>query len=67
MYKILETVLKQVTLIKKVSKVLAVIVVILAVSGFASHQYVNHVEKEKTAVKVAANVKQKRVFIVLKK
>jgi thiol-disulfide isomerase/thioredoxin len=42
-----------VTLIKKVSKALAVIVVILAVLGFAGHSYVNHVEKEKTVVTLA--------------
>ncbi|AUJ33417.1 thioredoxin domain-containing protein [Liquorilactobacillus nagelii] len=41
------------TLIKKVSKALAVIVVILAVLGFAGHSYVNHVEKEKTVVTLA--------------
>lgn len=35
------------TLIKRGSKALAVIVVILAVSGFASHQYVNYVEKQR--------------------
>ena len=53
MYRILGTVLKRVTLIKKVSKALAVIVVILAVLGFAGHSYVNHVEKEKTVVTLA--------------
>lgn len=53
MYKILETVLKPVTLIKKVSKVLAVIVVVLAVSGFAGHKYVNHVEKQRPVVTLA--------------
>ncbi|MBU7468775.1 thioredoxin [Lactiplantibacillus plantarum] len=41
------------TLIKKVSKALAVIVVVLAVSGFASHQYVNHVEKQRSVVTLA--------------
>ena len=41
------------TLIKRGSKALAVIVVILAVLGFAGHSYVNHVEKEKTVVALA--------------
>lgn len=62
MYRILGTVLKRVTLIKKLSKALAIIVVILAVLGFAGHSYVNHVEKEKTVVKVAANAKQKKAL-----
>ena len=53
MYRILGTALKRVTLIRKVSKALAVIVVILAVLGFAGHSYVNHVEKEKTVVTLA--------------
>ena len=53
MYRILGTVLKRVTLIKKVSKALAVIVVVLAVSGFAGHQYVNHVEKQRSIVTLA--------------
>lgn len=38
------------TLIKRVGKALAVIVVVLAVSGFAGHQYVNHVEKQRSIV-----------------
>jgi thiol-disulfide isomerase/thioredoxin len=42
-----------VTLIKRVDKALAVIVVVLAVSGFASHQYVNHVEKQRPIVTLA--------------
>lgn len=41
------------TLIKRVGKALAVIVVVLAVSGFASHQYVNHVEKQRPIVTLA--------------
>lgn len=38
------------TLIKRVGKVLAVIVVVLAVSGFAGHQYINHIEKQRPVV-----------------
>lgn len=41
------------TLIKRGSKALAVIVVVLAVSGFASHQYVNYVEKQRPIVTLA--------------
>ncbi|MDT7017525.1 thioredoxin domain-containing protein [Latilactobacillus curvatus] len=41
------------TLIKRVGKALAVIVVVLAVSGFAGHQYVNHVEKQLSIVTLA--------------
>lgn len=41
------------TLIKRGSKALAVIVVVLAVSGFAGHQYVNHVEKQRAIVTLA--------------
>ncbi|NFA46374.1 thioredoxin [Pediococcus acidilactici] len=41
------------TLIKRVGKALAVIVVVLAVGGFASHQYVNHVEKQRSIVTLA--------------
>ena len=41
------------TLIKRGSKALAVIVVVLAVSGFAGHQYVNHVEKQRSIVTLA--------------
>ena len=41
------------TLIKRVDKALAVIVVVLAVSGFAGHQYVNHVEKQLSIVTLA--------------
>lgn len=41
------------TLIKWVGKALAVIVVVLAVSGFAGHQYVNHVEKQRPVVTLA--------------
>ncbi|WP_041095831.1 thioredoxin family protein [Paucilactobacillus hokkaidonensis] len=50
------------TLIKKVSKALAVIVVILAVLGFAGHSYVNHVEKEKTVVTLAKHPKKVLFF-----
>jgi thiol-disulfide isomerase/thioredoxin len=42
-----------VTLIKRVGKALAVIVVVLAVSGFTGHQYVNHVEKQRSVVTLA--------------
>ena len=62
MYRILGTVLKRVTLIKKVSKALAVIVVILAVLGFEGHSYVNHVEKEKTVVTLAKHPKKVLFF-----
>lgn len=41
------------TLIKWVGKALAVIVVVLAVSGFAGHQYVNHVEKQRPVMTLA--------------
>lgn len=41
------------TLIKWVGKALAVIVVVLAVSGFAGRQYVNHVEKQRPVVTLA--------------
>lgn len=41
------------TLIKRIGKALAVIVVVLAVSGFAGHQYVNHVEKQRSIVTLA--------------
>ena len=41
------------TLIKRVGQALAVIVVVLAVSGFAGHQYVNHVEKQRSIVTLA--------------
>ena len=41
------------TLIKRVGKALAVIVVVLAVGGFASHQYVNYVEKQRPIVTLA--------------
>ena len=41
------------TLIKRVGKALAVIVVVLAVGGFAGHQYVNHVEKQLSIVTLA--------------
>lgn len=41
------------TLIKRVGKALAVIVVVLAFGGFASHQYVNYVEKQRPIVTLA--------------
>ncbi|KAE9564885.1 hypothetical protein FD33_GL000480 [Companilactobacillus paralimentarius DSM 13238 = JCM 10415] len=41
------------TLIKRVGKALAVIVVVLAVSGFTGHQYVNRVEKQRPVVTLA--------------
>ena len=50
------------TLIKRVSKVLAVIVVILAVGGFASHQYVNHVEKTRPVMTLAKHPKKVLFF-----
>ncbi|AVK64893.1 thioredoxin (plasmid) [Lactobacillus sp. CBA3606] len=50
------------TLIKKVSKVLAVIVVVLAVSVFAGHQYVNHVEKQRPVVTLAKHPKKVLFF-----
>ncbi|WP_409441346.1 thioredoxin domain-containing protein [Lentilactobacillus hilgardii] len=48
-------------MIKRISKALAVIVVILAVSGFASHQYVNYVEKQRSVIALA-NQPQKVLF-----
>ena len=50
------------TLIKRGSKALAVIVVILAVSGFASHQYVNDVEKQRPVVTLAKHPKKVLFF-----
>ncbi|MCG0945135.1 thioredoxin family protein [Lactiplantibacillus plantarum] len=50
------------TLIKRVSKVLAVIVVVLAVSGFANHQYVNHVEKQRPVVTLSKHPKKVLFF-----
>ncbi|WP_270529909.1 thioredoxin family protein [Limosilactobacillus vaginalis] len=50
------------TLIKWVGKALAVIVVVLAVSGFAGHQYVNHVEKQRPVVTLAKHP-EKVLFI----
>ena len=41
------------TLIKRVGKALAVIVVVLAVSGFTGHQYANYVEKQRSIVTLA--------------
>ena len=46
------------TLIKRVGKALAVIVV----SGFASHQYVNHVEKQRPIVTLAKHPKKVLFF-----
>ncbi|WP_353990458.1 thioredoxin family protein (plasmid) [Pediococcus argentinicus] len=50
------------TLIKRVGKALAVIVVVLAVSGFASHQYVNHVEKQRSVVTPAKHANKVLFF-----
>ncbi|MEJ1319477.1 thioredoxin family protein [Latilactobacillus sakei] len=50
------------TLIKRVGKALAVIVVVLAVGGFASHQYVNHVEKRRPIVTLAKHPKKVLFF-----
>ncbi|KAF0392726.1 thioredoxin [Pediococcus pentosaceus] len=50
------------TLIKRVSKVLAVIVVVLAVGSFASHQYVNHVEKQRPIMTLAKHPKKVLFF-----
>ncbi|WP_130851951.1 thioredoxin family protein [Lactiplantibacillus mudanjiangensis] len=50
------------TLIKRVSKVLAIIVVVLAVSSFANHQYVNHVEKQRSIVTLAKHPKKVLFF-----
>ena len=50
------------TLIKRVGKALAVIVVVLAVSGFASHQYVNHVEKQRSVVTLAKHANKVLFF-----
>ena len=49
-------------LIKRFGKALAVIVVVLAVSGFASHQYVNHVEKQRPVVTLAKHPKKVLFF-----
>lgn len=50
------------TLIKRVGKALAVIVVVSAVSSFASHQYVNHVEKQRPVVTLAKHPKKALFF-----
>ena len=50
------------TLIKRVGKALAVIVVVLAVSGLASHQYVNHVEKQRPVVTLAKHANKVLFF-----
>lgn len=50
------------TLIKRVGKALAVIVVVLAVSGFTGHQYVNHVEKQRPVVTLAKHPKKVLFF-----
>ena len=50
------------TLIKRVGEVLAVIVVVLAVSAFAGHQYVNHVEKQRPIVTLAKHPKKVLFF-----
>jgi len=51
-----------VTLIKRVGQVLAVIVVVLAVSDFAGHQYVNHVEKQRPVVTLAKHANKVLFF-----
>jgi glutaredoxin len=51
-----------VTLIKRVGKALAVIVVVSAVSSFASHQYVNHVEKQRPVMTLAKHPKKVLFF-----
>ena len=50
------------TLIKRVGKALAVIVVVLAVGGFTGHQYVNHVEKQRPVVTLAKHPKKVLFF-----
>ncbi|ODP92956.1 thioredoxin family protein [Levilactobacillus brevis] len=50
------------TLIKRVGKALAVIVVVSAVSSFASHQYVNYVEKQRPVVTLAKHPKKVLFF-----
>lgn len=50
------------TLIKRLGQALAVIVVVLAVSGFTSHQYVNHVEKQRPVVTLAKRPKKVLFF-----
>jgi len=44
-----------VILIKRIGKYLAVLVVMLALGWFVSHQYVNHVEKARPVVKLSAH------------
>lgn len=53
------------TLIKRGSKALAVIVVVLAVSGFASHQYVNYVERQRPIVTLAKHSDKVLFFTVM--
>ena len=50
------------TLIKRVGKALAVIVVVLAVGGVTGHQYVNHVEKQRPVVTLAKHPKKVLFF-----
>ena len=50
------------TLIKRGGKSLAVIVVILAVSGFIGHRYVNYVEKQRSVVTLAKHPKKVLFF-----
>ncbi|WP_096585831.1 thioredoxin family protein [Latilactobacillus sakei] len=50
------------TLIKRVGKALAVIVVVLAVSGFIGHRYVNYVEKQQPVVTLAKHPKKVLFF-----
>ncbi|MEJ6358508.1 thioredoxin family protein [Lactiplantibacillus plantarum] len=50
------------TLIKRVGKALAVIVVVLAVSGFIGHRYVNYVEKQQPVVTLAKHANKVLFF-----
>ncbi|WP_122551714.1 thioredoxin domain-containing protein [Lactiplantibacillus plantarum] len=50
------------TLIKRVGKALAVIVVVLAVSGFIGHRYVNYVEKQRSVVTLAKHANKVLFF-----
>ena len=50
------------TLIKRVGKSLAVIVVVLAVSGFIGHRYVNYVEKQQPVVTLAKHANKVLFF-----
>ncbi|MGA3435723.1 thioredoxin [Lactiplantibacillus plantarum] len=50
------------TLIKRVGKALVVIVVVLTVSGFIGHRYVNYVEKQQPVVTLAKHPKKVLFF-----